>query len=282
MPGSVLISPSYGLHGHGCNIVLDGIIRICGSLIADDFKIWSCTLSSITLTTIDHQFKLRKLSLNDLSFPELTSVGSLNWSYLWCNKMEFNKNQIQVLDFVNIDHAILFPIQLSLTMVNKLATVSLVNNSLPLTVFFYFQDSEPSIYLENNLLTSCHFTGLYTASNITVRNSPIDLGILWLANVEGSIVIDGTSLRSIEFPLLTTINGDLIITNNQIMYEPDSTIPLLTSIGGRLQMLNNRGLNSLYFPSLSTIGQALINDAPGHTFSTTQPNASHVEGEFSK
>lgn len=72
-----------------------------------------------------------------------------------------------------------------------------------------------------------------------------------ITHVSGKLVISNTQLSSIDFPLLTTVDGDLVISGNSNLTS--ISLPSLASVGGALQIAGSGSLNSLDVSALATV-----------------------------
>lgn len=98
-------------------------------------------------------------------------------------------------------------------------------------------------------------------------NSAADATTLSSCSVfQGNVEIGSGAGQQVDFSGLSAINGDLIITNNQVIISLTSST--LSSIMGSFTIMNTSALNTLNLPSLSSTGE--INWQAAATLTTLQ------------
>jgi hypothetical protein len=212
------------------------------------------TIGADTLTSIGGDFTVNNCQiLSSLSFPFLTSVGSLSLQALPnLNGLGFSANvaSAKTLNIQNTFLATLDGINLQ-----KVDSIYIANNRLLQDISFQVSNIAQSLVLESNgdRLTAS-FPNLQTASNLTFRSCP-SVSIPSLANVTGSLGFYENTMTSISAPNLTLVGGTLAVnTNTQLT---NITFPILKTIGGGFQVQNNTKLTQVSFPQVQSIGGAL-------------------------
>jgi hypothetical protein len=76
-----------------------------------------------------------------------------------------------------------------------------------------------------------------------------------LESVGTRLLVEGTTLSSVEFPLLASIGGDMNLNGNSALTS--ARFPVLESIGRDLQLNNNDLLDTYEFPELESISSRL-------------------------
>jgi hypothetical protein len=206
-----------------------------------------------SLTSIGGIFGVNNCQiLNSLNFPQLISVGTIDFEGLPnLNTLGFTAN-IAKANTLNIQNTFLANLQgINLQQVNS---IYIANNRLLQDISFQVSNISDSLTLESNgdRLTAS-FPNLMSAQNLTFRNVP-SLSIPSLHNVSGSLGFYENSISSINAPNLTSVGGTLAInTNTQLT---NVTMASLKTITGGLQVQNNTLLTSISFPALTTVGGA--------------------------
>jgi hypothetical protein len=206
-----------------------------------------------SLTSIGGKFTVNNCQiLNSLSFPQLTSVGEIDFEGLPnLNTLGFTTNVARA-GTLNIQNTFLATLDgINLQQVND---IYIANNRQLQDISFQVSNISKSLTLESNgdHLTAS-FPNLASAQNLTFRNVP-SLSIPSLHNVSGSLGFYESTFSSIAAPNLTSVGGTLAInTNTQLT---NVTFPVLKTITGGLQVQNNTILKEVAFPALTTVGGA--------------------------
>ncbi|GAQ07845.1 protein ecm33 [Aspergillus lentulus] len=242
----------------------------------------SCTgganISSIAapmLNSIADTFKLDGLTtLTTLSFPSLTSVGSIQWTAL---------PQLQNLDFTKG--------------VNEAGDVSITNtgltnlNGISLNTVGKFDITEntqlKSININNlkNATGLINFAGnlnslevelpnLSSGTNMTFRNVSA-VSIPSLHNLTGQLGFWGDSFTSFSAPNLTE-TGDLVFNANTKL--TNISMPALETVNGGFLITRNDELSSIDLPSLQVVTGAV--DFSGKFDEVSMPKLENVKGQF--
>jgi hypothetical protein len=258
-------------------ITLTGIDQITGSLLVDSAA-GLTSLIAPTLNSISEIFNLTGLTiLSTLSFPELTSVGSIFWKTLpeldsltfssTVNKasvVNIQDTQLTSLDGISLDTVGTLVISNNRMLTDiKLAAVTNVTTSLEI------DSNGQGLTVELPLLES-------SEGDLTFRNAT-SISIPALSSVVGTLSFLFNSIESISAPNLTTVTG-LAINGNpslgNISFEKLQTIG-----GGGIQVENNTILTDISgFNSLTKISGAL--NILGNFTDLSMPKVASVGGAF--
>lgn len=271
----------------GCEAV-SGDITISGDLgsasianvraIYGDLKIFnSSTITQFaadSLTTITGTLSLEQLTiLTDLSFGSLASVGAISYVTLpnlgetglsvvtECNSLLFSDTNIASLEGVNPTHVEVFNINNNREMTSVNSNIETISSAL--TVAFNGDD------------TTVEFPDLLWANNMTFY-SVSSVSIPEIVAINKSAGFFESSMEELEFPLVTSIGGDLTIENNEDLTSVDFSN--VTKLGGGLVIVNNTELSSVSFDELKSITGAVTID--GDFDNVTMDSLRTVRGSF--
>ena len=230
--------------------------------IDGDLNVVNCTdlasLSFGSLQRVQGTFRLNSLTaLTNLEMPQLTRVGSIDWSH--CNALQglvFNTGiqtvdqsviiqdtNLQSVDAINIKGA------RSVLVANNRRLGSLnwqlgyVNDTLVINA------NQPNT---GGLNTS--FPNLMSAGSIDISNAS-SLIMPSLAKVQQSLTVYGSYFQTLSLPNLTQAGGVSINNNAQLS---NLSLPMLGQDSGALRVFNNDNLGgTLSFPAVKQIGGAL-------------------------
>jgi hypothetical protein len=192
--------------------------------------------------------------LSTLSFPELTSVGSIDWTALpalqeltfttgvsTADSVTISNTQLNTLDGINLDQVTTFDIN---------------NNNYLKTISTQVGNITGSLNIEaNGKNLTVDFPNLEWAYNMTFRNCS-NILLPSLSTVNGSLGFYENYMSIVSAPNLTSTGGSLAFVAN-----PDLTnisMPLLTTVGGGFQIANNSALMIINgFEELKTVAGAL-------------------------
>ncbi|KAF2100629.1 hypothetical protein NA57DRAFT_54707 [Rhizodiscina lignyota] len=257
------------------NIAINGVEEITGGL--------DCTgapnitqIGADSLQKIGDDFTLNNVqTLQTLSFPQLSQVGSIDWQGLPNLATLMMDTEIQDTDSLNIQNTFLSSLQgINLKRCN---TFILANNRMLQDVTLQLQNVTGAITFESNgNRLSVDFPNLKSAQNITFRNVPA-ISIPSLASVNGSLsFIENDGLQNISCPNLTRLDQSLSINTNSALKS--FSFPQLQTVKGAVNVENNTALGSISFPKLTTIFGAF--DAYGNFSKVSLPAISDVRGAF--
>lgn len=240
-------------------IALNGITRITGDLVANNVSQVSL-ISGDSLTTIGGSFTLMDVQLlTTLSFPQLTTVGNLNWVGLPnLQGLSFTTGLKKVSSLV-IDNTQLN--SLSGINLQTADSVMISNNPYLGTIDMQIGNVSQALAIEaNSRNTTVTFPNLEWAYNITFRNVS-SVNIASLAYVNDSMGFFGNYFESVSAPNLTYVGSSLSFVSNEAL--ANASFPQLTTVDGGLQYANNTATVDINgFPALQTVGGAF--DAYGN------------------
>lgn len=272
----------------GCEAVQGNII-VTGDLgsaaianvkvIYGDLQVYnSASLQAFTadsITTITGSLKLHNVTiLSTVSFAQLTSVGAIDWVTLpnlsetglyqvsECNSILISDTNVSSLEGINPTNVEVFNINNNKQLVSISSSILTISNAL--TVAFNGDD------------TVVEFDELLWANNITFY-SVSSISIPEITAVNKSAGFFESSVEELEFPLITSIGGDLTIENNEELTYID--FGNVTSIGGGLVIVNNTELLSIdNLDSIKSIQGAVI--LKGDFDNCTMDSLKTVRGSF--
>ncbi|KAI1327361.1 GPI-anchored cell wall organization protein ecm33 [Xylariaceae sp. FL0255] len=244
--------------GAGPTIDLGGqLSKIGGSLTAESNGLIQ-TLQSSSLQSIGNTFKLFNLTaLNTLNFPELGSVGEIDWQTLnalpeptlgtpgitSAQTVTISDTFLQNIDGINVQSLA----SLTLSENRRLSTFTSSIKTL----------SDVMLVTANGLNLTMELPNLLWAANLTISNVS-SISIPSLATINGSIRFDSSYFNNFAAPNLTDIQqGDLSFVS--CPYVTNISFPQLTKIGGGLTIANNTGLEKVDgLNDLQQVGGAII------------------------
>jgi hypothetical protein len=226
--------------------VITGDLNIAGNSVITN-------VGADSLASIGGKFVVNNCQiLNSLSFPQLTSVGTIDFEGLPnLNTLGFTANVAKASE-LNIQNTFLSTLEgINLQQVDN---IYIANNRLLQDISFQVSNISQSLILESNgdRLTAS-FPNLMSAQNLTFRNVP-SLSIPSLHNVSGSLGFYENSISNLNAPNLTSVGGTLAINTNTLL--TNVTMNSLKTITGGLQVQNNTLLTSVVFPALTAVGGA--------------------------
>jgi len=193
--------------------------------------------------------------LSSLTFPELTTVGDLEFEALPNLQQLGFTTSIAQAHTLNIQNT--FLTTLNGINLQKVSSVTVVNNPLLQAISMQVSNISGSLTISSNgNHLKASFPNLETAQNLTFRDSS-SIDIPSLANVTGSLGFYENSFQSLSTPNLTLVGGTLaFVSNSQLT---NISMPILKTIGGGFQVQNNSVLDDVSnsFPKLQSIGGAL-------------------------
>ncbi|KKK19380.1 hypothetical protein AOCH_005033 [Aspergillus ochraceoroseus] len=255
-------------------LTLNTVERIKGSLsCSNGANITS--LSAPSLATIDDAFDLEGLtSLTELSFPDLTSVGDINFQALpLLSALTFTTGVTEAgsVSIVNTGLNSLDGISLKtvgsfvITENTQLQTVN-VNNLKNATNLINFAGNMESLDVS--------FPNLATGTNMTFRNVT-SVSVPSLTTLTGQLGFWGNLFESFSAPNLTE-TGDLVFNDNAKL--SNITMPVLKTVNGGFLITLNDDLDDINFPDLQTVTGAI--DFSGEFNQASLPSLKNVRGGF--
>jgi BspA type Leucine rich repeat region (6 copies) len=212
------------------------------------------SISAPDLNSIADEFNLESIILlTSLSFPELTSVGSIYFEALPnLQSLTFTAG-VNTAGSVNIQNTGLTSLSgieldtvgdFELTANTALTSVN-VNNIKNITGTLIISANSNKLDVE--------FPNLLTASNMTFRNTST-ISLPSLANLTGELGLIGNYITNFTAPNLTTC-ADLDFEDNSDLTT--ISLPELVTITGGLYISNNEDLLTIEFPKLATVAGAI-------------------------
>ncbi|OCK93935.1 uncharacterized protein K441DRAFT_562830 [Cenococcum geophilum 1.58] len=256
-------------------INIGNVQTITGDLVVSN----ASSITSIggdSLETIKGTFQLDEVQvLSTLSFPQLTTVGTILWNALPNLQQLTFTTGVQMVSTVNIQNTELN--SLNGINVKTVDTLYIANNRYLGDITMQLANVNTSLILEaNNPAMNVSFPNLISAFNMTFRNcSSVDTPSL--ASLNGSMGFFGNDILSYSAPNLTEVGGSLsFVSNTQLT---NISLPQLTRLGGGFQISNNTELKTIDgFPKLKTIVGAL--DFNGNFTDVELPSLGDVRGAF--
>lgn len=214
------------------------------------------TLSSDTLASISGTFTLSNVTLlSTLSFPDLTSVGTIQWQSLPAlNELTFTTG-VSTAESVTISDTFLQ--NLDGIDLESVGTMD-INNNRRLTKFeTQLKNLTSNLNIQaNGEALSVSFPNLIWIANMTIANVT-EFSSPSLEVVNGSARFDSNYFESFSAPNMTkTSSGDISFINNADL--TNITFSAITAIGGGLTIVNNTALEEITgFPKLADVGGAI-------------------------
>ncbi|KAJ5673947.1 hypothetical protein N7462_009386 [Penicillium macrosclerotiorum] len=254
------------------SLSISGVEKITGTLTCTGGEnVTDITASS--LESIGKKFYLNGLTrLTQLSFSELTTIGSIDWEAL---------PKLQTIDFttitdvndVSIANTGLTSLEVSLTSVNQfqiqnnrdLKTIN-VNDLKNATDLINFSGNYDSLEVA--------FPNLGTGTNMTFTNIS-SVSIPSLEKLTGQLGFWSTQFTTFYAPNLTT-TGDLVFTGNSEL--KNITMDKLTKVDGGFTISRNDKLRTIEVPNLETVTGAI--DFSGKFNTVDMDSLEDVEGGF--
>lgn len=254
-------------------LAIDGVQKITGNLVAETNPNVT-VLSGDSLEEIEGDFKLQDVrSLNSISFPQLSTVGTLKWiSVSVLSTLELAITQADGIDIENTQLQSLVGINLE-----TVGDVKIVNNKFINEITMQVTNITGALVFEgNNPELVVKLDQLKAANNLTFQGcSSIDLPVL--TSLNDSLVLLKNSLESFIAPNVTTIGNSLIVNDNTEL--TNVSFPQLTEVSRALQIANNTALEAIDgLPKLKKIGADL--DLHGNFSELALPSLSDVIGTF--
>ncbi|OCL14273.1 hypothetical protein AOQ84DRAFT_43577 [Glonium stellatum] len=257
------------------NIDLGNMQAITGDLVVNNAS-QITTLGGAGLKTIKGTFNLDQVQiLSTLSFPQLTTVGTILWNALPNLQQLTFTTGVQMASTVNIQNTELS--SLDGINVQTVDTFYIANNRYLGDINMQLTNVSTSLILEaNNPGVNVSFPNLIWAFNMTFRNCS-SVQTPSLASLNGSMGFYGNDIQSYAAPNLTEVGGSLsFVSNTQLT---NISLPELTQLGGGFQISNNTLLKTIDgFPKLKTIVGAL--DFNGNFTDVELPSLGDVRGAF--
>ncbi|KAJ5483491.1 hypothetical protein N7530_002737 [Penicillium desertorum] len=267
--GDVKIDESYsGM------LQLSGVEKITGGLICSGGANVS-SISADSLTTVGKAFDLEGLTtLTLLDFPQLDSVGSINWEALpKLQSLSFTKGVTKAGD-VSIANTGLNDLN-GITL-KTVGTFSIQNNRDLRTININnLQNATDLISFSGNYDTlEVDLPNLGTGTNMTFQNIS-SVSLPSLEKLTGQLGFWGTKFETFSAPNLTQ-TGDLVFKDNSEL--SNISMPVLKTVDGGFTIARDDKLSTISLPALQRVNGAI--DFSG-TFNKLSLGAlKDVEGSF--
>ncbi|ODQ60220.1 hypothetical protein WICANDRAFT_100435 [Wickerhamomyces anomalus NRRL Y-366-8] len=252
---------------------LDHVKAIYGSLIINNATSLG-SFSAGSLTTVTEKLSLTSLTiLSTLQFPQLTTVGSVNFVTLPAlNEISLNTGITKINSLYISDTSLE---TLSGFDVRSLDTFNVNNNKNLNSIDSQLQNVKVALEVSYNAdEVEVSFDDLEWANNITFRDIS-SISLSKLETVNASLGFINTSLDKIEISNLGSVGGSLTFVSNDELEEID--LSNLTSIGGGFDISNNTHLKDIEgFDSLETVGGAVV--FVGNFTNASLPSLKRVSG----
>lgn len=236
-------------------MTFDGITIITGDLVG--YGTNNITgVSAATLQSIGGALGLSSMTaVSSLNFPDLTSVGTLNWTALGPNlqTLTFTKG-ITTVGTLNIADTYIQ----SLTGINPTTAtaVSLGQNLYLTTIDLPLKTVTGALSITANAngasmvtLSELEMAGSLTVNNVTSLMLPA------LNNVTNLFSLAGNKFTSMSLPNFTTSTGFAIDNNDEMT---NFTVPAYTVSSGGVSVQNNTALvGTVSFPVLTRVNGAV-------------------------
>lgn len=263
--GNIILAETLG------SAAINGIQEIEGNLICKN----NTQISSITagsLASIGGSFTLNGLTvLSTLSFPLLTSIGSINWVTLPAvDSLQFTTGVTDCDDIYISDTDLSTLTGITLETVNTLS----INNNLNLNqIEMPITSVSDQVDVSYNGECDISFPDLIWANNLTFQDVQ-SVSTPKLSTVNASYILISNNFEKLSAPNLTTVGGLSIIKNDNL---ESISFPKLSTIGSAgLEISNNTEIESFSFPKVSQVAGAIV--LKGSFDNATFPMLSLVRG----
>lgn len=255
-------------------LTFNGIKKVTGDFTANG-AVNITSISAPTISEIGGAFKLVSINaLTSLDFPELISVGSIDFEALAnIQGLGFTKG-VNTAGSVSITNTGLTSLQgIELNSVGQLDLTA--NDYLTEVNVNNMKNVSGSLTISNNNnKLSIDFPNLVTAKDMTFRNTS-SISVPSLANLTGSLGLFGNFVSNFSAPNLTSC-VDLDFDSNGHLAK--LSLPQLTTLSGGLAISNNGDLASIDLPKLSHVDGAI--DLTGSFTNISFPALKYVHGGF--
>ncbi|KAJ5474633.1 hypothetical protein N7475_004199 [Penicillium sp. IBT 31633x] len=267
--GDITIDKSYS-----GDLQLNGIKKIEGGLLCSGGANVS-SISASSLTKIGKAFDLDGLTtLTLLDFPELDSVGSINWEALpKLQSLSFTKGVTQAGD-VSIANTGLTDLNgISLKTVGGFSIQN--NRDLRTININNLQNASDLISFSGNFDTlEIDLPNLGTGTNMTFQNIS-SVSLPSLEKLTGQLGFWGTKFETFSAPNLTK-TGDLIFKDNSKL--SNISMPVLKTVDGGFTIARDDKLSTISLPMLERVNGAI--DFSGTFNKLSLGKLKDVEGSF--
>ncbi|CEJ62027.1 Putative Protein ecm33 [Penicillium brasilianum] len=269
LKGDITISKSYS-----GSLSLAGIETITGSIICNGGENVT-DITAASLTSIGDAFDLEGLTrLTELSFAELSSVGSIKWSALpKLQSLSFTTGVTDAGDVVIQNTGLTSLDGISLKTVNQFEIEN--NRDLQKININNLQNATDLISFSGNYdQLEIELPNLGTGTNMTFRNIS-SISLPSLEKLTGQLGFWGTEFTTFSAPNLTT-TGDLVFNDNSKL--SNISMPVLKTVNGGFTIARNDKLSTISLPKLEKVTGAI--DFSGKFNTVDLAGLTDVEGGF--
>ncbi|KAI5813446.1 hypothetical protein BZA77DRAFT_119970 [Pyronema omphalodes] len=228
------------------------------------------------LRTIGGSFTLKGLIvLNNLAFPELVSVGDINWATLPALQTLGFTKEVSKANSVLITDTLLNTLQgINLKTAERF---NINNNRYLRSVDVALTQVSDLLLIESNGKgVNASFPDLKWANNITVRDAG-DIYFPKLEKVNSSAAFVNNTFTTADFPELTAVGESFALISCSKLEK--ITANSLETVGGTFQLANNTKLTNVDgFGALRVVGGAI--DLSGTFKDVNLPKLDDVRGGF--
>lgn len=240
-------------HAYSGDLTLNGIQKLQGSITSNNATGLTAIIAPSLVSISDNFWLFESPILTTLSFPMLTSIGTIHWEALaGLQALSFTTGVTNIGDVSIVNTGLRTLDGISLSTVgtfniennNNLKTVN-VNNLTNATNLINFAG--------NNQQLEIMFPNLGTARNITIRNVKT-VSIPSLQKLTGQLGFWATNITTFSAPNLTT-TADLTFDGNTDL--TNVSMPVLTKVDGGFIITRNDKLSTIELPKLKIITGAI-------------------------
>lgn len=261
------------------NVDLNQLINVKEGIECVDAKRLS-SIKASKLRSIGGPFSLRGLTvLKTLDFPELVSVGQIDWRTLPAlESLDGFTKEITHAESVLITDTLLTSMK-GISNLKTAKNFNINNNRFLRAIKVSLQNVSDILDVNSNGKgLQADFPELLWANNITIRDAAsVSFPNLEAVNSSASFVSDG--FQGIEFPSLTSVGGSFSFVGCPMLSKISALN--VTEIGGTFLVANNTKLSVLDgFTSLKKVGGSV--DLSGRFTNATLPGLADgdVRGSF--
>lgn len=190
------------------------------------------SISGASLQTIGDAFTLENVQiLSTLNFPQLSEVGSIEWTGL---------PNLVGLSFT--------------TGLQEAGSLTIINTGLESLDGINLQNVDTFVVTNNNFLNEISMQVGSISDRIELAANGQEVQAEF-PNLEWAYNLTLANLSSISMPSLSSVNGSLGFYSN---FLDGVAAPNLTNVGGGLSFVANADLTNVSFPELTTIGGGLL------------------------
>lgn len=237
-------------------VEIEGVRHIEGSLIAVNNSVLT-TLAAGDLESVSDTVELsNNIILTNLTFPKLSMVDTILFSYLPAPAVVDLQRAVQQVSNVYIIKTDFYSIRPLTFATPEIANIQIVGNEVLTFANLSFGNITGSAVIADNgnvmELLMPNLANAYTLniSNVSALEAPS------LRSVSGDPSIAGTSVNSLDLAELAYVGGSFNVQNNSQLVAINAGN--LNSVQSRLRITDNEALEALdEMQSLSYVGEAI-------------------------